>query len=142
MRLSFVVRCRLFWREGVQQARDVMTLIQILESRREALTVQDVAELLGVSDKHIYKMVADGTLPAFYVGRSVRLDPQDIADWLRKRKFPVVQGRHEKQPQGRRVLNRNGYDSGSSAVHNALRRKAQHLEAAAVIDGGKTAEKS
>jgi excisionase family DNA binding protein len=118
-----------------------MTLIQILESRGEALTVQEVAELLGVSDKHIYEMVADGTLPAFYVGRSVRLDPQDIADWLRKRKLPVVQGR-EMRPQKRRVLNRNGHGSGSSAVHNALRRKIQHLEAAAVIDGSKTAEKS
>ncbi|MBZ5489877.1 MAG: helix-turn-helix domain-containing protein [Acidobacteriia bacterium] len=126
-----------------------MTLIQILESRGEALTVQEVAEVLGVSDKHIYEMVADGTLPAFYVGRSVRLDPQDIADWLRKKKLPVVQARDQKRPQKRPVLNRNGHGSGNSAVHNALRRKAQHLEAAAVIDGvtngqglDKTAEKS
>jgi excisionase family DNA binding protein len=111
-----------------------MTLIQILESRGEALTVQEVAELLGVSDKHIYEMVADGTLPAFYVGRSVRLDPQDIADWLRRRKPPVCQGRDEKLPQKRRVLNRSGHGSGNSTVHNALRRKVQHLEAAAVID--------
>lgn len=63
-----------------------MTLIQVLESREKALTVHEVAELLGVSDKHIYEMTADGTLPAFYVGRSVRLDPQDIADWLRKKR--------------------------------------------------------
>jgi excisionase family DNA binding protein len=63
-----------------------MTLIQLLESRKKALTVQEIAELLGVSDKHIYEMTADGTLPAFYVGRSVRLDPQDIADWLRKKR--------------------------------------------------------
>lgn len=117
-----------------------MTLIQILESRGEALNVQEVAELLRVSDKHIYEMVANGTLPAFYVGRSVRLDPQDIADWLRKKKLPAGQGRDESRSQKRRVLNRNGY--GNSAVHNALRRKVQHLEAAAVIDGGKTTEKS
>jgi excisionase family DNA binding protein len=63
-----------------------MTLIQRLESRERALTVHEVAELLGVSQKHIYEMTADGTLPAFYVGRSVRLDPQDIADWLRKKR--------------------------------------------------------
>ena len=126
-----------------------MTLIQILESRGEALTVQEVAELLGVSDKNIYEMVADGTLPAFYVGRSVRLDPQDIADWLRKKRFPVVESRDEKRPQKRRAPNRNGYGSGDNAVHNSLRRKVQHLEAAAVIDGvttgqglDKTAEKS
>jgi excisionase family DNA binding protein len=63
-----------------------MTLIQLLESRKKALTVHEIAELLGVSEKHIYEMTADGTLPAFYVGRSVRLDPQDIADWLRKKR--------------------------------------------------------
>src|SRR5437763_17194845 len=59
----------------------LMTLIQALESRREALTVQEVADLLGVSDKHIYEMIADGRLPAFRVGRSVRIDPPHIADW-------------------------------------------------------------
>jgi excisionase family DNA binding protein len=112
-----------------------MTLIQILESRGEALTVQEVAELLGVSDKHIYEMVADGTLPAFYIGRSVRLDPQDIADWLREKKLPVVQGRDGKRPEKRQMLNRNGHGSGNNALHNALRRKVQHLEAAAAIDG-------
>jgi excisionase family DNA binding protein len=63
-----------------------MTLIQLLESRKKALTVHEMAELLGVSEKHIYEMTADGTLPAFHVGRSVRLDPQDIADWLRKKR--------------------------------------------------------
>src|SRR5205809_7682419 len=64
----------------------VMTLIQVLESRREALTVQEVANLLGVSDKHIYEMIADGRLPAFHVGKSIRLDPQDVADWLRAKR--------------------------------------------------------
>jgi excisionase family DNA binding protein len=71
---------------GGQMDTCFMTLIQVLESREKALTVHEVAELLGVSDKHIYEMTADGTLPAFYVGRSVRLDPQDIADWLRKKR--------------------------------------------------------
>ena len=66
-----------------------MTLIQVLESRREALTVQEVADLLGVSDKHIYEMIADGRLPAFHVGKSIRLDPQDVADWLRAKR-PVA----------------------------------------------------
>lgn len=112
-----------------------MTLIQILESRREALTVQEVAELLGVSAKHLYEMVADGTLPAFYVGRSVRLDPQDIADWLRKKKLAPIEGRDEKRSQNRRVLNRTGNGRSERAVYGVLRSKVHHLEAAAAIDG-------
>jgi len=63
-----------------------MTLIEVLETWGGALTVQQVAELLGVSDKHIYELAADGALPAFRVGRAIRFDPQDLADWLRKKK--------------------------------------------------------
>lgn len=63
-----------------------MTLIETLESREEALNVREVAELLGVSDKHIYGLAARGKLPAFRIGKAIRFDPQDVADWLRKRK--------------------------------------------------------
>ena len=63
-----------------------MTLIETLERREEALNVRQVAELLGVSAKHIYELAAQGKLPAFRVGKAVRFDPQDVADWLRKRK--------------------------------------------------------
>jgi excisionase family DNA binding protein len=73
-----------------------MTLIERLEGQRKALTVQEVAELLGVSDKHIYEMTADGTLPSFHVGRSVRLDPQDVADWLCKKKITRVLAQRER----------------------------------------------
>jgi putative molybdopterin biosynthesis protein len=58
-----------------------MTLIQILENRAEALNVQQVAEILGVSDKHIYGLAAQGKLPAFRVGKAIRFDPTDVADW-------------------------------------------------------------
>jgi excisionase family DNA binding protein len=111
-----------------------MTLIEILESRKEALTVPQVAELLGVSDKHIYEMTADGTLPAFHVGRSVRLDPQDVADWLRKRRSLVVESRNERRSKKSKVLNRPGHESDNRAVLRILRNKIHHLEAAAAID--------
>jgi excisionase family DNA binding protein len=110
-----------------------MTLIQVLESREKALTVQEVAELLGVSDKHIYKMTADGTLPAFYVGRSVRLDPQDIADWLRKKKpIPTKRGAEGRAPK-HRALNRS-QNGDTKAVYQVLRSKVHNLEAATAIE--------
>lgn len=111
-----------------------MTLIERLEGRREALTVQEVAELLGVSDKHIYEMTADGTLPSFHIGRSIRLDPQDIADWLRKRKSSASQGSGIKPVDKRRAMGRVTHGPEDSAVYGALRRKRDHLEAAAAID--------
>ncbi|HET9285582.1 MAG TPA: helix-turn-helix domain-containing protein [Candidatus Angelobacter sp.] len=108
-----------------------MTLIQMLESREKALTVQEVAELLGVSEKHIYEMTADGTMPAFYVGRSVRLDPQDVADWLRKKKSVSAERPAEKSSSKHQARTQ---DLNSRPVYRVLRSKVQHLEAAAAIE--------
>jgi excisionase family DNA binding protein len=110
-----------------------MTLIQVLESREKALTVQEVAELLGVSDKHIYEMSADGTLPAFYVGRSVRLDPQDVADWLRKKGLIPAKRPAEGRSPKHRALNRS-QNGDTKVVYRVLRSKVHHLEAATAIE--------
>ena len=60
-----------------------MNLVEKLESRNGAMKVSELCELLGVDDKHIYRMAARGSLPRFRVGGSVRFDPQEIANWLR-----------------------------------------------------------
>ena len=60
-----------------------MNLVEKLESRNGAMKVSELCELLGVDDKHIYRMAARGTLPSFRVGGSVRFDPQEVANWLR-----------------------------------------------------------
>ena len=108
-----------------------MTLIQVLESREKALTVRETAELLGVSDKHIYELAADGTLPAFHVGRSVRLDPQDVADWLRGKKPISAKCAAEESSPKHKVRTR---DAKSNLIYRVLRSKVQHLEAAAAIE--------
>ena len=60
-----------------------MNLVEKLESRNGAMKVSELCELLGVDDKHIYRMAARGSLPRFRVGGSVRFDPQEVANWLR-----------------------------------------------------------
>lgn len=60
-----------------------MNLIEQLEARRGAMKVAELCELLGVDDKHIYRMAARGSLPSFHVGGAVRFDPQEVAKWLR-----------------------------------------------------------
>jgi excisionase family DNA binding protein len=111
-----------------------MTLIQILESRREALTAQEVAGLLGVSDKHIYEMVADGRLPAFRVGRSIRLDPQDVADWLRANRPVVARNGKLKPPRMVKNLNQGPLGNDNAALHRVWRTKLNHVQAAASMD--------
>jgi excisionase family DNA binding protein len=53
-----------------------------VRGRKTAMTVEEVAQLLNVSERHVYKLVQDGVLPHLRVGNSVRFDPDKIADWL------------------------------------------------------------
>lgn len=62
-----------------------LNLIEELEARNGGIKVSDLAAILGVDDKHIYRMAARGQLPSFRVGGAVRFDPQEVAKWLRSR---------------------------------------------------------
>lgn len=107
-----------------------MTLIQILESREKALTIHEVAKLLGVSDKHVYEMAADGSLPAFHIGRSIRIDPQDLADWLRKKKPAKVQQIHQ---DSHKRQNTNPSMRENTSVEQTWRKKVRSLESALAL---------
>lgn len=74
-----------------------MNLIEQLEARNGAMKVAELCELLGVDDKHIYRMAARGSLPSFHVGGAVRFDPQEVAKWLRS-KYGVVSSESKKPP--------------------------------------------
>ena len=57
--------------------------IEERESRHGAMKVSDLTELLGVDDKHIYRMAVRGQLPNLCVGGVVRFDRHEVANWLR-----------------------------------------------------------
>lgn len=82
-----------------------MNLIEQLESRSGAMKVSELCELLGVDDKHIYRMAARGSLPSFHVGGAVRLDPQEVAKWLRL-KYGMLSDDGRKAPQRVRPVHR------------------------------------
>lgn len=63
-----------------------MSIIDIIESKEHALTIEEFATLMNQSPKTFYKAVKAGRLPAYRIGGSIRLDPQDLADWLRGRR--------------------------------------------------------
>ncbi|AXC12484.1 hypothetical protein ACPOL_3189 [Acidisarcina polymorpha] len=60
-----------------------MLLAEIVEGKKEALRVADVARILDVSIKKIYRMAAKGEIPSLKISSSIRFDPHDIATWLR-----------------------------------------------------------
>jgi excisionase family DNA binding protein len=64
----------------IDTALDLPTLI---ERRRKALTVSELAELIHLSTKQIYELVGKGYIPSYRIGGSIRFDPKTTADWLR-----------------------------------------------------------
>ena len=61
-----------------------LRLADELEKRKNALTVRELL-LLSLSEKLLYRLIRQGTLPALRVGASVRLDPNVTANWIRGR---------------------------------------------------------
>jgi excisionase family DNA binding protein len=73
-----------------------MDLADSLAKRATALTVSDVASLLNISERQVYKLAADGRIPCFKIGNSIRFDPGALVAWLRQKMGPVsvdTQGR-------------------------------------------------
>lgn len=58
-----------------------MILAEIIERKKEALRVAEVARILDVSIKKIYRMAAKGQIPSLKISNSIRFDPQEIAVW-------------------------------------------------------------
>ena len=70
----------LLWRDRLAV---IMDLADSLEKRTTALNVSEVAALLNISGRQVYKLASDGSIPCFKIGGSVRFDPSAMAAWLR-----------------------------------------------------------
>ena len=60
-----------------------MILADIIEGKKEALRVAEIAPILGVSIRTIYRMAAKGQIPSVKTSHALRFDPHDTATWLR-----------------------------------------------------------
>lgn len=63
-------------------------LLEVLEKKQTALRVGDLAELLNVNERSVYRWAAKHKIPSFKIGGTVRFNPATVAEWLRN-KFPV-----------------------------------------------------
>jgi excisionase family DNA binding protein len=66
-----------------------VNLADHLDGRTNALTVSDVAELLNISERQVYKLAAENRIPSFKIGGSVRFDPAAFGSWLRQKIEPA-----------------------------------------------------
>jgi PTS system nitrogen regulatory IIA component len=54
------------------------------------LSVADVAKLLGVSGKTVYRWVKDGRLPAYRLGQQFRFNRSELLEWATAQRVPVA----------------------------------------------------
>jgi excisionase family DNA binding protein len=52
--------------------------------------VNEVATLLSVSERQVYKLAAEHGIPYFRIGGSIRFDPVAVANWLRLKMCAAV----------------------------------------------------
>ena len=53
----------------------------------QLLTIDQLAERLGTTVRHVRRLVAERRLPYYKVGRLVRFDPAEITQWLQTRRI-------------------------------------------------------
>lgn len=57
---------------------------------KKLLSVQETAQMLGLSSRTLYRMVCDGELPCIKVGKSVRYDPSDVQAYIDRNRTPAI----------------------------------------------------
>jgi excisionase family DNA binding protein len=62
-----------------------LDLASRIEAKRSAWTVDELAALLEMSPKTLYKMAKSEKIPAIRIDGMIRFDPAHSADWLRAR---------------------------------------------------------
>ena len=66
-------------------------MLEELKARHSAMTVRELAEILHLSQREIYKLAATNQIPHFRIGASVRFDAAAISVWLEeKAMMPAV----------------------------------------------------
>lgn len=65
-----------------------------VERRAPLLDIDDVAQALGITRRHIQRLVAERRIPYFKVGRFVRFDPGALDVWLEEQRVEVINRGH------------------------------------------------
>jgi excisionase family DNA binding protein len=52
----------------------------------ELMSIDQLAQRLGITVRHVRRLVAEKRVPYYKVGRLVRFDPAEITQWLETRR--------------------------------------------------------
>ena len=83
-----------------EPSKKTVGLADSLDGKTRALTVADVAELLNISARQVYKLVAEYRIHSFKIGGSIRFDPCAVAVWLRQKMALACMGATGERKRG------------------------------------------
>lgn len=64
----------------------ICILLGEIGMKREIITVSQVAEFLQLSEMTTYKLIQEGTIPAFKIGRHWRIKREDLDELIERLK--------------------------------------------------------
>jgi excisionase family DNA binding protein len=70
-------------------------------TRDALLDVDGVAQALGVTNRHVRRLVAERRIPFFKVGKFVRFDPGELHVWLDQQRVEMRQSPSSNRAAGR-----------------------------------------
>jgi excisionase family DNA binding protein len=56
----------------------------------ELMSIEQIAQRLGITVRHVRRLVAERRVPYLKVGRLVRFDTSEVTQWLDSRRRPSV----------------------------------------------------
>ena len=65
-----------------QKVQSMITTNEPRTTLAPLLTVREAADVLRVSERTLWTLTKSGALPSVRVGRSVRYDQNDLAEWI------------------------------------------------------------
>ena len=66
-------------------------MLEELKAKQAALTVKELAKMLSLSERKIYKLAASNQIPHLKIGASVRFDPPALVIWLEAKMLtPII----------------------------------------------------
>ena len=73
----------------------------LMTPRLELMDMPALAKMLGVTHRHVQRLVSERRIPYLKVGRFIRFDPAEVDVWLEGRRIAMYIPAHRSASSGR-----------------------------------------
>ena len=98
------------------------------------VTVKDAAELLGVSEKTVYRWIRSGSLPAYQISEQYRFNRAELLEWATSKRINVSPRIFEEPEGGESPLPSVAEALGHGGIHYRVSGRCKEESLAAVVE--------